>query len=222
MDPASFSAALWLGLLAGGAHAVTGPDHMAGLAPFAAAQGRKAWRVGLAWGIGHAAGAALAALIALGLRAWIPDVEAELSALSERVVGIVLCVVGTLGLRAALRRTTHTHAHDGLEHAHISWSPFDRRPHTRRRGHPAFIIGLLHGSAGLSHLFAVLPALALPGFAAPALYLAGYGAGSLLAITGFAGIVGGLATDARRWRVWITATSMASLVVGLVWTVHPF
>jgi hypothetical protein len=39
--------ALWLGLLAGGQHALTGPDHFAGVAPFAASRGKCAWRVGL-------------------------------------------------------------------------------------------------------------------------------------------------------------------------------
>jgi hypothetical protein len=222
MNPEGSFVALGLGLLAGGAHAISGPDHMAGVAPFAASQGRRAWRVGLAWGLGHASGAALAALLALALRAWIPEAEGHLSAVSERVVGIVLCLVGAMGLRAAVRRETHTHTHDGLEHRHFLGDLVGRGPHASRSGHPAFLIGLLHGSAGLSHLFAILPALALPGFAEPSMYLAGYGAGSLIAITGFAGILGRMGADASRVRTWLAMTSAASLVVGLVWIVHPF
>jgi hypothetical protein len=222
MDLDGFATALALGLLAGGAHALTGPDHMAGVAPFAASQGRRAWRVGLAWGLGHASGAAIAAGIAVALRAWIPGLEEHLSAVSERIVGVVLCCVGAIGLRAALRTTTRTHRHDGLEHSHFLLSRVLDAGHASRTGHSAFVIGLLHGSAGLSHLFAVLPALALPGIVEPALYLAGYGGGSLLAITGFAGLLGRLASDASRVRMWLAATSGLSLLVGLAWIVHPF
>jgi hypothetical protein len=217
MQPESLSLALWLGLVAGGAHAITGPDHMAGVAPFAASQGRSAWRVGFAWGLGHASGAALAAILALALRAWIPGVEENLSAVSERFVGIVLCLVGALGLSAALRKTTHTHTHDGLEHTHFLERSAGRGSHASRRGHPAFVIGVLHGSAGLSHLFA-----ALPGMAQPAFYLAGYGVGSLVAITGFAALIGRAAGDAPRLRFCLGATSAASLLVGLIWIVHPY
>ena len=193
---------VWLGLLAGGIHAITGPDHMAAVAPFAARERERAWRVGFSWGLGHASGAALAALAALALRHWIPGVEEQLSAISERIVGIVLCIVGALGLRAALG--AHSHAH----------------PNSHAR--PAYFVGLLHGSAGLSHLFGVLPALAFPGLALPALYLAGYGLGSMILITSFAGFLGRAARDPARTKIWLGATSAASLLVGLVWIVHPF
>jgi hypothetical protein len=222
MNPGTLSAALWLGLVAGGAHALTGPDHMAGVAPFAASRGCRAWRVGFAWGLGHAGGALIAAVFALALRAWIPGAEEHLSAVSERVVGIVLCVVGAVGLRAALRRTIHTHERDGLEHAHFSWRELGRRAHAGRSSHPAFTIGLLHGAAGLSHLFAIVPALALPGVILPACYLGGYGIGSLLAITAFAGALGRVASDASHTRTWLTVASAASLAIGLAWIVHPF
>src|SRR5258706_6060233 len=148
------------GLLAGAHHALTGPDHMAGVAPLVARAERRPWRVGFSWGLGHAGGALLAAGIALALRSRIPGLEEQLSAVSERVVGIVLCVIGALGLRAALRR-------DELRQAH---------PHS------AFGLGLVHGAAGLRHLFAGLPSLALPGVALPAGYLGRYAGGGPCAL----------------------------------------
>jgi len=199
--------ALWLGLAAGAVHAGTGPDHLAGVAPFAARRGAGAWRVGVAWGTGHVAGAATAAAVALLLRAQVPGIEASLSAWSERIVGVLLCTIGALGLRRILRPTAVV-AHDMA---------------VRASGRSTFALGLVHGAAGLSHLFGVLPALALPGTAAPALYLIGYGAGSLALLTAFAAGVGRLSPPSRphvRRRVVAGACAL-SLVVGVVWIVHP-
>jgi len=185
------------GLLAGVHHALTGPDHMAGVAPLVARAERGPWRIGFSWGLGHAGGALIAAGIALALRARIPGLEEQLSAVSERIVGVVLCLIGALGLRAALRR-------EGMRHAH---------PHS------AFGLGLVHGAAGLSHLFAVLPSLALPGVALPVCYLGCYAAGCLGALTGFAAVLGRLPRE--HARVWLGASSAVSLGVGVIWIVHP-
>jgi hypothetical protein len=181
------------GMLAGAHHALTGPDHMAGVAPLVARAERRPWRIGFSWGLGHAGGALIAAGIALALRARVPGLEEQLSAVSERVVGLVLCVIGALGLRAALRREDERHEH----------------------AHSAFGLGLVHGAAGLSHLYAVLPSLALPGVALPASYLSGYAAGCLGALTVFAAVLGRL--PRKHARLWLGVTSGASLATGLVW-----
>ncbi len=202
---------LGLGLLAGVHHAATGPDHLAGVAPFAADAGRRAWRVGVAWGLGHASGAGLAALAALALRASVPGLEQRLSAVSETLVGVVLCAIGFLGLVAVVRRRPHAHAHAD--------------PSGRGRSRSAFALGLFHGAAGLAHLFGVLPALALPGRLLPAVYLAGYAGGSLAAIALFAaaiGAVGRTGSRAHAPRRWLAITSAASLAVGILWIVRPF
>jgi hypothetical protein len=195
--------AVWLGLLAGGQHALGGPDHLAGVAPFAAQDGRRAWRVGFAWGLGHAGGALAAALLALLLRARIPGIEEQLSGFSDRIVGILMCVVGAYGISAAVRAHEHAHAHV------LRRSPFT--------------LGLFHGAGGMSHLFAVLPALGFPGVALPALYLAGYAAGSLALVTAFAAGIGRLAPESRprARRRLLFAASTASVAVGLVWILRP-
>jgi hypothetical protein len=195
--PLALAAVAFAGVTAGVHHALTGPDHVAGVAPLVAAAERKPWRIGFSWGLGHAGGALLAAGIALALRARIPGLEEQLSAVSERVVGVLLCAIGALGLRAALRREDARQAH----------------------AHSAFGLGLVHGAAGLSHLFAVLPSLALPGVALPACYLGGYAAGCLGALTVFAALLGRL--PRARARLWLGVTSAASLGVGLVWIVRP-
>ncbi len=205
MSALELGSTLAIGLLAGAHHALSGPDHMAGVAPLATQSARSAWRVGLGWGIGHASGATIAAVVALALREQLPGLENGLSAVSETIVGMLLCALGVIGLHRALRG----HEHDAPAHAH--------------RDRTAFGLGLFHGAAGLSHIFAVLPALALPGVALPATYLAGYGAGSLIAIVAFAAAIGRFAqrdsVRSRRW--WLGVASAASLAVGILWIVHP-
>lgn len=194
-----------LGLAAGAHHALTGPDHLAGVAPLTVSKERAGWRIGAEWGLGHASGATLAAIVALLLRSEIPGIDERLSAVSETVVGVLLCLIGMLGLSRASRGRSVLFAHD---HEH-------GRVHARR---PAFVLGLVHGAAGLSHLFAVLPALALPGTLLPAVYLAGYGAGSLVTISAYAAVLGWLARERGRWVLGIT--SVTSVAVGALWLVR--
>lgn len=244
VSDASLFLAAGLGVVAGGQHAVYGPDHFAGLAPLAARGGRGAWRVGVSWGLGHACGAGLAAGLALLLRGALPGVEDHLSGWSDRIVGILMCVVGAVGLRAALRsggarRTevdAHGHHHGAHDHAaphhaaHRHGTHEDERArsaaarHGRTTRHSAFGLGVFHGGGGLAHLFAVLPALGFPGLALPSAYLAGYACGSLAVLTVFAAIVGRLALEERprARRGVLAAASLASLAVGLVWTIQSF
>ena len=58
---------LFIGFAAVFVHVVSGADHMAALAPFAARREQQAaWRLGLQWGLGHAGGVAL-----IGLLVWL-------------------------------------------------------------------------------------------------------------------------------------------------------
>ncbi|MDD9865935.1 MAG: nickel transporter, partial [Verrucomicrobiales bacterium] len=150
---------LLIGFVAGFAHVVTGPDHLAALTPFASRDGHAAtWRLGLRWGLGHAAGVAV-----VGMLLWLLKDTAMVegfSAWAERLVGVLLIAVGALGLQARLsgKIHTHEHAHSGVSHSHIH-SHFGRTEH--RHSHAALGIGLLHGTAGGTHLWVLLPTLAI-------------------------------------------------------------
>jgi len=62
------------GLLAGAFHVLSGPDHLAAVAPLAlSSEGRHAWREGWRWGLGHTAGVIVVALVALALRGLLPQ-----------------------------------------------------------------------------------------------------------------------------------------------------
>ena len=88
------------GLIAGFLHVLSGPDHLAAMAPYAVQGQRRAWRTGVRWGLGHTAGVLGVGLLALMFRDAL-HVEA-LSAWGERCVGFVLIGVGIWGMRAAL------------------------------------------------------------------------------------------------------------------------
>ncbi|MFO0836791.1 MAG: hypothetical protein U0638_17660 [Phycisphaerales bacterium] len=227
--------AVLTGLAAGGTHVVTGPDHMAAVAPLAIDSKRKSWKAGLMWGIGHSMGAWTLAVLAMIFREAIPvDL---VSSWSERLVGVVLIGIGIWALRRALRGHlhAHSHAHDGHTHTHAHFHAHAHTPaapehrpadsglstkHTHSHG--ALGIGTLHGLAGTSHLLGVLPALALPTRADAAAYLLAFGLGSIIAMTTFASLCGLLATrGAARshsiYRGFMIATSLFAVVLGVYW-----
>jgi hypothetical protein len=80
-------------------------------------------------------------------------------------------------------------------------------------------VGVLHGVAGSSHFFGVLPALALPTPAASFSYIAAFGLGTVAAMTLFAGAIGraGAVTSAVSHHRLMAGTGVAAIVVGCVW-----
>lgn len=190
------------GLLLGAWHVVSGPDHLAAIAPLATSSNpsRSPWRTGLSWGLGHASGVLLVGLLLLAFGTLLP-LEA-LGVWSERIVGVMIVGVGLWGLW----RVQHPHEHD---HAH-----------THARG-PAFVIGAVHGLAGSSHLYGVLPALAL-GEGQRVGYLIAFGIGSVIAMAGFSSLlalvierVPGSRDVVRTWA--LRFASIAAVVIGVAW-----
>lgn len=213
------------GFLAGFLHVLSGPDHLAAIAPYAVEGKRGAWRTGVHWGIGHAAGVVVVGILALFLRHWLP-IEA-LSGWSERCVGLVLIGIGLWGLRTALRRHLHAHehVHDGQRHVHIhlhgTGEPHDApRSHVHR--HAPFAVGTLHGLAGSSHVMGILPALALPSDGVAGAYLAAFGLGSVMAMGAFSSLIGWLAGRANAhgatsYRRLLGLSSIVAIAVGGFW-----
>jgi len=202
------------GLVAGVFHVLSGPDHLAAVAPLAASDRGRSLRAGWTWGAGHAAGVMVVAALAVLLRDALPPI-ADISAWGERLVGGALIALGlwSLSHAARLRRTLHTHGAMRHEHLHLQRGP--RWMRGLGHGHASFMVGVLHGVAGSSHFFGVLPALAMPTFAASFSYIAAFGVGTVAAMTAFAGIVGrGFALSHHRL---MAATGVAAIVVGCLW-----
>ncbi|MEC8831541.1 MAG: nickel transporter, partial [Bacteroidota bacterium] len=87
---------LTAGLIASILHVIAGPDHLAAVAPFAIESKRRAWKIGLFWGIGHLVGMIAIGLLFAIFKEVIP-VE-EISLYSEQLVGVVLVGIGCWAL----------------------------------------------------------------------------------------------------------------------------
>ena len=158
----------------------------------------------------------MVAIVAVLLRDVLPPIDV-ISAWSERLVGAALIAVGLWALRHALRIGDTPHVHDGAahEHLHVQRGTWAR---TIGHAHASFFMGVLHGVAGSSHFLGVLPALALPTRSASLAYIAAFGAGSILAMTGFGAAIG-RATGPRTYRTCMLAAASLACGVGAIWLV---
>lgn len=204
------------GLLAGLVHVLSGPDHLTAVAPYATLQRSQAWRVGLRWGLGHTGGVLLIGALALLIRGVLP-IE-RLSSISERLVGVVLLVIGLWGAWTAAKRVPE----EGIDTSSSEGSSKKggRHPHT----HAAFGVGILHGLAGSSHLLGILPALALPSPLAAGTWLVLFGVGTVLGMTAFAAVIGYAAGrvgafGVRSYRVLLYLCAFAAIAAGLFWLI---
>lgn len=161
------TAAALAGLGSGAFHAVSGPDHLLSLAPLSVGGGRRAWRVGLLWGMGHALGtlvcAAAVVLVAAAL-----DLEV-LRTWGDRLAGGALLVTGVVGLRRwLLHRSPGGGTTASQKSAATAWS--------------TFTIGLIHGLTGAAAVLMLLPAAVSDSVAWQALFLGGFVFGSTVAM----------------------------------------
>jgi hypothetical protein len=215
---------LLTGAAAGLFHVLSGPDHLAAVTPLAVDGRRRGWVAGWTWGLGHASGVVVVALIGVLLRDTLPPIEI-LSAWSERLVGVALIGIGIWALRRSTRIGTARHRHGPLthDHLHVQAGPL----WVRRLGHAhaSFCMGVLHGIAGSSHFFGVLPALALPTSGAALLYIGAFGAGTIAAMTIFAAAVGSVSEHTvngpRMHRAMMTGAALLAMTVGGVWLIAP-
>ena len=196
--------AFFAGVGAGLLHVFSGPDHLAAVAPLAA-DTKTSWRAGLQWGVGHTFGVLLIALLLLVVKQQLP--LELISAYSERIVGVSLIAIGLWGIWGA-------------------WMRGGEAPEVRSHSHAgaSFAIGTIHGLAGSSHLFGVLPALAFSARADSILYLGGFGIGAIAGMSAFAAGLGLLSVrfgrhQHRRFSGLLYASSAAALVIGGFWLV---
>ena len=215
------------GLVAGIAHAVSGPDHLAAVAPLTLSGRRRGWRVGVQWGLGHALSVLVVGFFALVTREALPwDL---ISSVSERLVGFLLIGLGIWGIRQAFKSRLHSHSHQhesvSHEHVHAHSSTADpARARSHAHGHSAFGIGALHGLAGGSHVLAAVAALAFSSTSQAIVYLAAYAVGTVTAMTLFSAtlaqlVVGSPRARERRLPFALGISSVAALVCGGYWIV---
>jgi ABC-type nickel/cobalt efflux system permease component RcnA len=150
---------LAVALLLGLRHA-SDPDHLAAVSTLIASAPRdgtrRAGRLGLAWGLGHAVSLAAFGLPIVLFQAYLPDMAQRAA---ETLVGLVIVVLAVrlLARWRSGRFHAHAHRHGALEHRHLHphAAGAARHDHTHepevrlgRSPAQAFGIGLLHGTGG--------------------------------------------------------------------------
>lgn len=209
------------GALAGFFHVLSGPDHLVAVAPLAVEDRGRGWIAGWTWGLGHASGVIVVALVAVVLRDALPI--DSISAWSERLVGAALIGIGLWALRRSLRIRPRAHTHGPVSHDHLHVQAGPGWIRRLGHAHASFCLGVLHGVAGSSHFFGVLPALALPTRADAIVYIAAFGAGTVVSMTLFAAVIGAATTRTLRGagihRAMLTTAAVLALSVGGWWLV---
>jgi ABC-type nickel/cobalt efflux system permease component RcnA len=214
----------WTGLISGITHVLSGPDHLAAIAPLAVRRPKKSWVPGMRWGIGHSAGVGVIGLLSLWLRDLIP--LKLISGWGERFVGVMLIGIGCWALRKAFKVHAHAHEHDGTRHVHMHShthkAQHDQPDAHHHHTHAAFGIGILHGLAGSSHFLGVLPILLMPTRLSALSYLLAFGVGTVIAMSCFSGFMGWVthacaADSTKIYRRLMGLCAASAMAVGCFW-----
>ncbi len=82
-------------------------------------------------------------------------------------------------------------------------------------------IGLLHGLAGGSHLFGMLPAFAFATVVESVSYLLFFGTGTIVAMTGFSALIGIMSgrvfTGQTGYTCLMGGLSASAVMIGAIW-----
>jgi len=222
------------GILASSVHVITGPDHLAAVTPLAIENRKKAWHIGLLWGVGHVLGMLLIGLLYLAFKELI-NVEL-ISGYSEYLVGFVLIAIG---IWAIIKTIKHFHIHHVHPHYHEKPVPqvhIHKHDHHDETQHfhehqksnkqnriTALFVGTLHGFAGISHFLLILPTLALPSLTDSILYLSGFATGTIVTMVGYSVILGIIShktavfPSSKAFRTLRIAAGMIAIGVGIWW-----
>ena len=225
-DGEALAVVLAVALALGLRHA-SDPDHLAAVSTLIASQpedgSRRAGRLGLAWGAGHAASLALFGLPIVLFHAYLPD---GLQRGAEALVGVMIMVLA-VRLLVRWRRGhfhAHPHRHGETEHRHLhpheSHSAHDHahRPEARLGRSPtqAFGIGLVHGMGGSAGVGVLLLAT-IPGQAEAVAALVVLALGTAVSMAALSSAFGYAITRGpvlRRMLAFAPAMGLATLAFG--------
>ncbi|CAN1307620.1 Chloroplast protein FOR GROWTH AND FERTILITY 2 [Linum perenne] len=199
----------WTGFFAGCLHTLSGPDHLAALAPLSIGRTRlESAAVGALWGCGHDAGQVIFGLIFLLLK---DQLHIEiLTTWGARVVGLTLLVIGGMGIKEALEEAEAALLEDASNSTNVTVKK-------KKIGFATFATGIVHGLQP-DALMMVLPALALPSRVAGAAFLIMFLVGTVVAMGSYTVFIGSCsqALKERVPRITEKLTWASSLVaIGL-------
>lgn len=212
-----------------------GPDHLAAVIPFAIESKRKAWKIGLFWGIGHIFGMALIGFLFVLFKSMIP--LEKISGYSEQLVGLVLIMIGIWAFYRIFKtepRHKHLHIHHENNpmihkhaHEHEHNSTHDHvHPKKEKQGLMAsFSIGILHGLAGIAHFILFIPILGFENNLDASTYILGFILGIIAAMTLFSAVMGSISSFAKNehnqtlFKGIRLAGGIFAVVIGIYWMI---
>ncbi|KAL8060182.1 hypothetical protein ABFX02_02G007600 [Erythranthe guttata] len=176
----------WTGFFAGCLHTLSGPDHLAALAPLSIGRTRlESAAIGALWGCGHDFGQVIFGLLFLLLKDRL-HIEV-IRTWGTRVVGSTLLVIGAMGIKEA---------------SGIIQDPLleEEAPKKKKKiGVATFATGIVHGLQP-DALMMILPALALPSRMAGAAFLVMFLIGTVIAMGSYTVFIGSC-SEALKERV---------------------
>lgn len=228
---------LIFGFIAAMAHVLSGPDHLAAVAPLALNTKFRPWMIGMSWGIGHLIGMLILGVMFFFFRDLIP-IE-FISENSEKIVGILLIAIGVWSLMRLAKHNwkskhSHVHKHEDEKgnivvhqhgHDHGETKKHEHKHHelAHQTYWAAMGIGIIHGLAGFSHILHLLPTLAFPNHIDAIKYLTGFGLGTIFAMVLFSFVLGLIAhytSQNKKETVYRTINGLAGLsaiFIGFFW-----
>lgn len=211
------------GLLAGGLHAVTGPDHLAALLP--SSVGKTGWggaRVGAIWGLGHGLSAMFLGYCAFFLKDKITGKFSfldKLATLAETAVGVSLLAIGLLGVKESME-IEEEHAVDAMNEGKGGKGSMTSRA--------IFANGILHGFSW-DGAPSIAPAIAMTSWKAATIFLFSYSLGTIITMSISAGTIGALSTRIGKMsktpdfpKGLSFFSSLLAVVIGLYWIAQSF
>ncbi|KAI8554041.1 hypothetical protein RHMOL_Rhmol05G0066700 [Rhododendron molle] len=218
----------WTGFFAGCLHTLSGPDHLAALAPLSIGRTRlESAAVGALWGCGHDAGQVIFGLLFLLLK---DRLHIEIiRTWGTRVVGFTLLVIGAMGIKEASEVPAPCVA---LENGECDVSDYETldNPNTEKKkkkiGFATFATGIVHGLQP-DALMMVLPALALPSRLAGAAFLGMFLVGTVVAMGSYTVFIGSCSQALKERVPRITekltwASSIVAIALGLAIIISQF
>jgi ABC-type nickel/cobalt efflux system permease component RcnA len=223
----------YAGLIASILHVLTGPDHLAAVIPFAIESKKKAWKIGLFWGIGHLMGMLSIGILFLIFKDLIP--VDKISNYSEQIVGIVLIGIGLWSFfKIFYQKKNHKHLHIHSENAPIIHKHPHEHSHEKTHQHKhkkdlkqsnfaSLSIGFLHGLAGIAHFLLFLPVLSFDTQAESVFYIVGFMVGIIVAMTSFAMVIGNMSATIKNGHNEVLfkgirlAGGLIAIIIGIYW-----
>ncbi len=229
---------LIIGITTAIVHVVSGPDHLAAVAPLVFETKKKHWKIGFLWGIGHILGMLTIGVLFYLFKDFIPI--NTVSYYSEQLTGVILIGLGIwIFYRIRHEKSNHkhfhlhnekekgnyihTHKHEHKEKEHVH--NYSKRG-IKKNNFTATFIGIIHGFAGISHFLLMLPVLGYESKIESLQYIIGFGAGTIFAMIVFTVITGRLhkiQSDKNSKYLLLNLRflgALAAITVGVFWIIN--